>query len=154
MSEYLRAHVDLSKVEVGIGKVLGRAEALGQAFRLLERPLRDDQRDHGRSQEGPDGKWPARSPATLGRLRHRSGGKRRVRRARRVLGMLPTTLRVLSSPRRVLAASKVRWAALHQEGGRVGRGAKVPARPFLWVSPEMLDRAVEVLAEHLRSGWR
>ena len=57
-------------------------------------------------------------------------------------------------PLELAAVSKIAWAAAHQEGGTVGRGAKLPARPFMWMSQWFVSLALRKLGEHLERSWR
>lgn len=149
----LQLRVDLTHVDRGWDAVTAAARNLEPAYKALRKPLRADQREHAKAKAGPDGAWPAKSPITIARekRRRRKSGKRG--RVRKLLGRLPTVVKLLADRRRVAAVSGVRWSAVHQDGGRVGRGSRIPARPFLWASPAMLATARKVLAEHVTSAW-
>lgn len=113
-----------------------------EVAKYLRQPLRLDQRNHARAQEGPDGPW---APRKL-----QPGRKRKRGRARRLLGRLPTAIRVSVTGATVRAESKARpaMAAAHQDGPtRVGRGAIVPQRQYLWISDELLRAAEQALIE-------
>ncbi len=53
----------------------------------------------------------------------------------------------------MVARAKVAWAWVHQHGGRVGRGATIPAREFLYFSEEFVADVEEALAKYLARGW-
>lgn len=136
---------DFSDVERGLRAMA----AEGKSSRLLSElkaPLREDQRDHARDQEGPEGAWAPRAQSTIERARSGSS-KRRARGAnRRILGSLPRrTISVKSDGRSVVAYSKVPWAGIHQHGGTAGRGSRIPRRPFLWFSLEFLETAASIV---------
>jgi phage gpG-like protein len=128
---------------------LDRAAAqLGPVFAALRRPLLEDQRAHAMRAEGPEGAWPGWRKV---RGRWRSNGGRS--RSRRPLGRLPRATQTRSSGRQVYVRSVVRWAWIHQEGGTAGKGARIAARPFLWISTGLQSRAGQMIADHLARGW-
>lgn len=139
MSVGVQGRIDTRQVEAGL-VAMGNDRAVALAMRALRKPMRVDQRDHARQAEGPEGKWPAR------RVLARRSRRRRLASRRRLLGKLPAAITVTATKIGVSAVSRVRWSGVHQEGGPVGRGASVPARPFLWVSHELLDQAAEAIA--------
>jgi phage gpG-like protein len=132
----VRAKVDLRDVQRGID-ALANPRAVAKGLRELKKPLREDQRDHARKSEGPDGRWPARQ----------------ARSRRRLLGRLPQAVRAFADRNSVSVVSKVRWSAIHQLGGRGGHGARLPARPFLWVSDGLHTKAAEVLRDAVAEAW-
>ena len=139
--------VDIGDVDRGLDAMQRRAHLLGFAFRALKKPMREDQRDHAKAKEGPDGAWPARK--VLGS----SPRKGRRRRARRLLGKLPNAIIVAAESDRIIARSRASWSAVHQDGGRAGHGAVIPRRQFLWISDELMNKAVEVIGEYVIGGW-
>lgn len=163
------ASVDLTQVDRAMADVESRAKRMGPAFRQLRRPMLADQTIHARSQTGPDGKWAPRSPLTEARRRARNRGLRapkalktiaigkgrRRTTPKRILGRLPsavvTTIRELS----IKVTSRVAaFSNVQQRGGRVGKRARIPARPFLWMSTAFLYYAKGVFAQHLVKGWQ
>jgi phage gpG-like protein len=133
-------------------RVEGMERAGGQmapVFHKLRRPLLDDQREHALRAEGPDGPWPGWRKY---RGRWQSTGSRK--RSRRPLGKLPKATQTRHTTRSVYVRSVVRWAAVHQEGGTAGKGAVMPARPFLWVSETLRESAAREIAAHLEAGWK
>jgi phage gpG-like protein len=162
------AYIDLTEVDRALADVETRAKRMAPAFRELRKPLRLDQRDHARGEKGPGGKWPARSALTEER---RTAKNRRVRLTKAMQSIAPKKLRHRSTPKRLLgrlpaaviyatgelfvrATSRVAWSGVHQEGGSVGRGSKIPARPFLWLSEVILDKAKQTLAAFVVKGWK
>jgi phage gpG-like protein len=136
----LVSFAELPQARVNLG-FLDRARVawsrldLRPAWKDARPVLRADQREHAKKQAGPEGAWPARSSST----RVRSGNRRR---ARKMLGRLPTSVSMRGERQRMIMRSPVAWSGAHQEGDRVGHGARIPARPFVYVS----DRALEVVA--------
>lgn len=127
--------LDISDVERAFRSLEKRARALGPVFRELKGPLRADQKAHQDAETGPDGKWPQRSAATIEKLRAQ-------RRRGRPLGRLPSSTTYTSGNFGLVGESRVPWSGAHQAGAHTGRGAKLPARPFLWLSKDMVARAV------------
>ena len=119
----------------------------------LRKPLRADQRDHAKKQEGPGGAWQKRKPLVIvakSDRRRRLGKKsRRPSNRRKLLGRLPAAVTVRSDRLSVSITSKVGWSLVHQEGGRAGKGAKIPARPFLWVSDKMRADAARYIEQNV-----
>jgi len=135
----------LAVAEVHLGfldraRAILRAPDLRPAWKLIRKPVRADLRQHARRQEGPEGSWSPMSSRTKGRAR--AGRKR----PRKLLGRLPGALTTKLERKRMILRSQVAWSAVHQEGGRVGRGARVPARPFLWASDKVLELAGGIIA--------
>lgn len=129
--------IDVREVDLGLAALRDR-RLVADIVRDLKKPLRADQRDHAKAQEGPEGKWPAR----------RLGGRRRI------LGRLPSAVKVTGRNGVVTVASRASWSLAHQEGGRVGRGAVLPARPFLWISEAMLAAAAQISTAHVLARFQ
>lgn len=128
------SYIRTDKLEAAFAAAID-PRVLRTVARELKKPLREDQRDHAKAQEGPLGKWPKR----------KLGGRRRV------LGRLPGAIRVLVSHEVggsvVTATSKVKWSGAHQDGPtRVGHGTVLPRRQFLWISPRLAEIAAASLA--------
>jgi len=136
---YVAATLDIGDVEEGLAAMQRRAHALGPAFRELKTPLRLDQRDHSKKREGPSAMWAPRAASTMAKLR--AGG----RRAKKPLGKLSGAVAYTATATAVRARSRVLWSGVHQDGGTVGRGARLLARPFLWISDDMLRIAENTL---------
>lgn len=125
------SRVDAERVLVAF-KVAAHPAIVVEVARSLRAPVRADQTNHARAQEGPDGAWPAR----------RSPSRRRI------LGRLPGAIRMAVNGATVSATSKVAWSGAHQDGPtRVGRGAIVPQRQFLWLSDEVINHAEWLLLD-------
>lgn len=141
----IEARVNLSLVDRVLNGL--RSPDLRPAWKEARKPLRADIRDHRRKQEGPDGTWAPRAAAT--RTRSKSG-----RRARPMLGKLPTALQTLSDRNRVAMKSRVAWSDVHQTGGTVGRGSKLPPRPFLYASEKALEIIADLVVKYLARAFR
>jgi phage gpG-like protein len=126
----MRLEWDLSDLDEGLAAVIRRGKDFSPFFRKYSPRVRKHQKDHGREKEGPDGKWPK-----LSRSYRRAKTSRRKRGkpvARGTLGKLTKSHRITVNDFGIEIASPIKWANVHQEGGIVGKGREVPARPFLW----------------------
>lgn len=152
----LRASVDLTAVDRGLDAMTRAARDLGPAFKEAKKPVRADQRQHAKERSGPDGRWAPKSRLTLAReaLDRKRKGKRRGG-GRRLLGRLPAAIVVTSDRNRVVARSRARGgiSGTHQDGGPAGRGARIPARPFLWVSDALRATLRFVFERHILGRW-
>lgn len=147
------AKLDMRSLERGLRELAQRAERARPFFEALKAPLRLDQREHRRAQSGPEGAWPKRTRSAAAKRSPGASGKKRRRRARKLLGRLPTAVSYRSDADEVRAVSRIPWSSVHQEGGRVGRGATIPARPFLWFSDSFLGDAAEALLGYVTRNW-
>lgn len=74
--------------------------------------------------------------ASLERRRMRNRGKRRYQAesgADRILGKLDKSISMKLEARRVRIFSHARIGGIHNVGGVAGKGAKIPARPFMYI---------------------
>lgn len=161
MSAY-SARLDLGDVDRGFAAMRRQAHALSPAMRQLKEPMRRDQKDHARAQMGPLGAWKPRSLKTIAELAKPSN--RRL--LKKPLGKLPTAVTYRSTGTSVVAESLVRWSSVHQDGGIAGQGGHkkaafaakrhgsvIPARPFLWVSEQLLAFADLVIKKVLLDAF-
>lgn len=126
---------------------------LSPVFKEMRRPFTRDQADHRKRQEGPEGKWPARSPFTLERAKRRAMSKGK-KRAGKVLGKLPGAYKLSVSPFSIRADSLVKWSGVHWRGaGRTGRSPGIPARDFFWVSAKLINEMVAIIVKSARRQW-
>lgn len=124
------------------------------AFREVGIHARQDQSLHDAKHEGPDGPWPALHPSTVARYAKKAKTKRGKARPRKLLGRLPRALRTIITGSSIRVVSRVKWAFVHQAGGRAGRGARIPRRQFLWISDRLMQRSSRVFQQHLLKAWR
>lgn len=149
------------EVTDAIRRMRAHRGSFAPVYRELKRPLRADLSLHAQRERSESGKWPHRAPATGERYERRVGQSQRVRgggagprrrklirrRSKKILGRLPAATTFRATHGALQAISKVPWSAVHNEGGRVGRGARVPARPYLFISDRFAGYAVERMAE-------
>lgn len=144
---------DISRVEAALKRMARFGRDLTPVLRDARKPVLRDQMDHRKRQEGPDGKWPARSPFTKERLKAKARAAGR-KRAGKLLGKLPTALKLTIEPRRLQVISRVPWSGTHQDGhGRVGRAPSLPRRQFLWISPKLLGEVRDIILSHAAHAW-
>ena len=141
---YVSETVDIGDVEEGLAAMERRAHALGPAFAEVKALMKIDQRDHAKTRSGPEGPWQARAASTK---------EHHKRLSRNVLGKLPTAIAYRSSSLGAFAESRVKWSLAQQEGARVGRGARLPARPFLYMSDPFLDLAEIVIEGSMLNAY-
>lgn len=63
------------------------------------------------------------------------------------MGRLPTAVTYKATSRTLSGTSKAAWSGVHMTGGTVGKGSRLPARPFLWMSDEFIDQARKRIAD-------
>jgi phage gpG-like protein len=112
-------------------------------------------------------KWDKNADSTLqsyigGRKAYRKNGLMRKPAARKLAGkrILAVTGRLVSSihPKATndyaQVGTNVKYAAIHNFGGKAGRGRKVtiPARPFLVIQAQDLTEAAAILKRHILAG--
>ncbi len=147
---------DMTDVERGLAAMVQAGKSPRQAFKLLRLPSKADQIEHGKKMEGPSGaKWQPRAASTVRRAKNAKSRKRAKTATRRILNSLPRrALSAVATGSALVVASKVPWAGIHQHGGTAGRGAKIPARPFIYFSDEFIEKALVVLRAHIILSWR
>ena len=139
----MEADFDLREVDRGFAELVRRGAEPRALFAELKPDLRADQIDHKKKQQGPEGRWAALDPDT----------RARRPRARRLLGRLSSAVAYKAGRDALTATSRVKWSRAHQDGARVGNGARLPARPFLWFSSRFLDLARDSAEHFLERVW-
>ncbi len=150
------ADLDLRKLFREYDKMGKRGKNLRPAFRVLVPFMKADQIENFKRQEGPTGKWPPKAASTrakaLGKARSsaKSKGRRPPKRgSRKLLGKLSKSFVVFFDRDGLIAESKVPWSDVHQKGGTVGRGSKIPARVHHWMSVDFLLIAKREIERHV-----
>lgn len=127
---------------------LGRRD-FSRVFRELRKPTNADMRDHKNRMRGPRGPWPYLASTTIAR-RVRMG----QRQNRQILARLPGANRISTNADRLLLKSRVRWSLAHQDGPtRVGHGAIVPQRQYLWIGPRLVKQVKAKFEDALYRRW-
>ncbi len=90
--------------------------------------------------------------ASIERRRLAAQGKRRYQAqqgADRVLGNLDESLGMHVDGRKVKVYSKARIGGIHNIGGTAGHGAKIPARPFMYIPEGAGSLFAQIVREEL-----
>ena len=145
MAVDVSTELDLRQMDAGFRKMLAAARNLKPVFRKLEIPMELDQESHFQSQSGPDGKWAPRAEST--KRRNKRGGRRN--RGRLLGKKMKSSYRINIKRKRMEAESLVPWAEIHQYGGTGYNGARIPARPHIWLSETFLSKALPEIRNHL-----
>lgn len=134
--------VDLGEVRRVIGELLDRIGDATEVFQdfgeylLLESDRRFDR------QSAPDGTpWAPLKPETLAR--------KRIPKILTERSRLRDSLAYDAEPERLTLYTPVIYAAIHQFGGTAGRGAKIPARPFMGLAEDDVAELRRLMTEHL-----
>lgn len=147
--------LEAGAVQRALAALQRNAAALAPALKGIGADIADEARLGFKDGTDPYGvKWRALKASTIARRRKRSSkplldtGRLRNSIASRLVG-----------PAAVEVGSNVAYAAIHQFGGRAGRGRKVqiPARPFIATRERGLPRAYgeiirDRLTQHLMRG--
>lgn len=93
--------------------------------------------------------WVALAPATL---KKKKGGS--ILRVKGMAGGLMGSIHYEVSPNQVMIGTNKIYGAIHQLGGKAGRGRKVkiPARPYLVVQDEDWPEIINQLGEFVLTG--
>lgn len=142
----IQARFDARDLDRAIDEMARRGERGAPFFRELAPRARQDQREHARQKQGPDAPWKARDEKSAARLR-------RKRKRRPLLGRLPGAIQVKVHPDAIEISSRAAWSGIHQDGGQANHGAEIPARPFLWWSPDFLGDAEEAALLYVTRNW-
>ena len=157
--------VDMRRADRKFKKAKLAAGDLRPVFRQMKPVLKADTARHFQQQHGPDGPWPGRSRSGWRRVRGKPGntykrGKRAgalnargIKRYRLQLGRLRGVYTWKTAKQRMEMHSRVPWSGIHQDGGRAGHGAKIPARTFLWAGPVALHTYEKLAAEHVKRAF-
>lgn len=147
----LRATVRYGSVKLLFANL--RNVDLKKTFSDLRGPARFDQRHHWRKEEAPEGHWPGLAASTRARRQFRRGRDKSGRNrkwSRKLMGRFPNSLQSIVSAHSLVIRSRVkRFSMVHQKGGRVGRGARLPARQYLWISDWLRYRAAQLFNQAL-----
>lgn len=158
--------VDLRQVDAAIRRMARAGEDMRPVFRKTRGDFRKDQRDHMKRQKSSGGaKWAGLAPSTrekrlstggrAGKFTKRGVMRRGVsRRLNRTLsGRLLARAIIKITTSEISFRSRIPWAGVHQKGGRVGKGARVPKREFLWVSDRFIGIMRTAVVAHLSKSW-
>ena len=155
-------NIDLDDLVKAEGVIKRRTRNLKKPFSRLSLPMKSDQKANFARREGPEGKWPPLAAETRGRKGHKKSrgktagrtktGKRRKRAA--TLGLLKQAFVIQFGKQHLIAKSTARFAngttaAIHQDGGIAGHGAKIPARTHLYMSAQFVERMLGEVLDYI-----
>ncbi len=134
----------------GFDKALGKAaHKLGDTQALMESvgdALVSGTLKRFDDEEEPTGKkWPKSKRAA------KEGGQTLTDKA-----LLRRSIDYAATPDKVMVGSNLKYARIHQLGGKTGKGHKVtmPARPYLGVSAEDMEEVRETMADFLKGAFK
>lgn len=141
----------MTKVEIRIDdkEVVKLFEKLRNKIKDMTPVMRDiavvmekDVRTHFLEERGPEGKWE--------KLKYRPS----VNILRLTGRHLWSTISSDFDKNKAMVGTPTEWATIHQFGGYAGRGlkAKIPARPFLWISEQALEQIKKTMLMYLSDG--
>lgn len=139
--------IDLDDVVDGFDDMIKAGRDFKPVFRRAGKRLRREIFISGSRKEGPEGKWDPLSKATLKRRREKR--KRGQKPAVAILGKLRRAISIEYDNGAIRAVSKIPWSGVHQEGGTVGRGSVIPARPHVYANDAFMDYLVEEIVKHI-----
>jgi len=152
--------VDIHDVLEGLNELQARGENLKPVFQALKPVVKLDLRSHFASSTSPTGMWAPRAASSRKKILTRSSytkrGKVKKRTQRRLdnqLGRLKSAFSYRITRWSLEARSIVPWAGVHQEGGAVGRGARVPARTFAWFSDAVVAQFMRAAKRYILAAW-
>lgn len=82
----------------------------------------------------------------------RVGGDKRASENHRLLGKLGGSIVATIEGVKVRVESRVPWSGVHNEGGTAGKGARIPARVFLEITPEAAQALADIALDHFMKG--
>lgn len=150
--------ITLDEVEEGLDRMHRAGYDLRALFRSVRKELRADQKSHAKEQQGPDGAWPALAASTVQKRKARAGKQGRTRRRKlneatvKKLGRLPGAYRIQISRLSIKAIARPKWSGAHS-GDRVGHGATLPDRTYLWASTQLLELVAARVLAYLGAAW-
>lgn len=134
----------------GFDKALGKAaHKLGDTQALMEsvgEALVSGTLKRFQNEEEPTGnKWPKSKRAA------KEGGQTLTDTA-----LLRRSIDYAATPNKVMVGSNLKYARIHQLGGKTGKGHKVdmPARPYLGASKEDMEEVRETMADFLAGAFK
>lgn len=134
--------IDASGAHRRLGELLDQLGDLEPVFADFGEYMVNEIQERFDDESGPDGTgWADLKPATW--------------RRKKIPKILTETRRLRDSiiykaePRKLRIGTNVIYGAIHQLGGTAGRGAKIPARPYLGVSSKNLEELEASLEDYL-----
>lgn len=139
-----RIEIDDAEVRAALAALVAASEDLAPAMERIGGMLVASSLHRFESETGPDGRrWTPSIRALF------EGGQTLTDR-----GHLRGSLTYAAGPTSVEVGTNLVYAAIHQLGGKAGRGhtAEIPARPYLGVDGDDRAEIVRILGDHLMGG--
>lgn len=159
---------DARALKVAIDGLQGRVANMRPALAAAAQVLREAAMQAFDESRSPDGKaWPSLKPASIVSRARRHSPKGYAKNRARTLaryadakplldtGQLRNSIQVYSvTDTEAVVGTKLPHAAIHQFGGRAGRGRRVsiPARPFLGLSEQAKSEIEDIIRRHVAGG--
>jgi phage gpG-like protein len=155
------SRVDTSRAVKRLERGKKAARNLRPVFGEIRPAVTKDLGEHFARGQSPDGAWPRPARSTWERLKqNRRNTYKRGRRKGRLnarglrffmnqLGRLKGFYRFKVSAVSMLVRTPLFWAGVHQHGGTVGHGARVPKREYMWASPRLKAAFAALVARHI-----
>ena len=143
-------NLDDDQAQKQLSKIIQQLKKPKPLFGILGEQLKKDHRQRFSDQQSPEGKkWQPLSPSYAAR-KHKGRGQILVAR-----GQLRNTLAYNYDETKVEFGSGLKYARIHQFGGKAGRGKKVniPARPWLGLSEQNKNVLLEKARAHLQAQF-
>lgn len=158
-------YLDLGELEEAFRRLKRKARNFRDAFRAFRPELNQDIRAHFENRTGPSATWAPRAPSSIERMLAGGGRVRRGKRKGQVkkraqrrldnqLGRLKYALQFTVTGSYIEVRSRVPWGTIHQTGGTAGKGARIPARPFLWASAAKVELLRRMVVKELKAAIR
>lgn len=146
MSAAFSVSIDDSEVRAALKRGMAATGNLTPVMKAIGERLLRSTNENFSGESAPDGtKWEQSSAA-------KAEGRKTLTKS----SQLRNSIYYKAESDQVRIGSPKPYAAIHQLGGKAGRGLKVklPARPFIGVSAEDRIEIIEILNDHLRAALK
>lgn len=146
----LRIQIKAEDAAGRLDQIAQRAANMRPAYQAIGNYLVGETQDRIKRETSPDGsRFQSLAAATV----QRKAAKGKIRKILQEEGNLVGTIAAQVQGAGVAIGSNLPYSAIHQYGGRAGRGRKVtiPARPYLGVNEADEAEIVGLIEDHLMS---
>jgi len=146
----LRVQIKAEDLDRRLGQITARAANMRPAYQAIGNYLVGETQDRIKRETSPDGtRFRELTAATV----QRKAAKGLIRKILQAEGNLVGTIAAQVQGAGVSIGSNLPYSAIHQYGGKAGRGRKVtiPARPYLGVNEADEAEIVSLIEDHLLS---
>jgi phage virion morphogenesis protein len=144
----LIAKIDEREVVAALDRLRQRAERMAPAFKNIGEELQRSTQERFGRQVDPEGRPWQELKASTQAAKAKRGQSSKILRQR---GYLADTIRYQVNGGGLRIGTNRIYGAIHQLGGKAGRGrkAEIPARPFLGISAQDRERILEIVTDFL-----